>query len=294
MANDISEFGGGVAADQEAIRRANDRLNEDADFGQEADDGVGLEDFVYFPESNVNSFDPFVTFSAFRPAYDFAGIINRTPQRGVSLYLPMGYTVSDSINYASTELGIGGEIAQRFVGNNSGEVDNDLMTLAMRGLRRVTGSAADAVTPGTDIQSLITRATGVAINQKAYAVFTGASMRQFQFAFRLVASNYQESRSITKIIKFFRYHAYNEYSDNGLESIIPDSFRVVITQGGRSSAPHRSFIQLPEVACTNVSVSYNRSSISYFQGYNDPVEVDLSLSFQELQPIDRKLVLEGV
>jgi len=52
-------------------------------------------------------------------------------------------------------------------------------------------------------------------------------------------------------------------------------------------------IKIPEVACTGVEVTYNSNTQSYFTRGNIPVQIDLSVSFQELKAITRDDIDEG-
>lgn len=66
-------------------------------------------------------------------------------------------------------------------------------------------SAAKAVNLNVDADSLLARTTGNVANPNAELLFKGPDLRNFTFAYTLVARNADEGANIRRIIKFFKW-----------------------------------------------------------------------------------------
>jgi len=268
---------------------------------------VGVSDLRYPQDLAVDN-SPFMTFSTQRPVYDNLGSALRSNPTGqsVTLYVPSGYAVSDSINYEAAEGGLVGYLIDRFA---DGSITNispadvaevaeqntaALATAAAATIGGIFGKSSGALGAGFLTQAAITgevanrfsRRAGKVANPRQYMMFKAPEMRSFSFAFSMIPQSESEAEDVIRIVKFFRKAAYPQLSATTYAYLFPDLFKI-------SFGNNDSMIKMPEVACTGVETTYNPNTQSYFVRGNIPVQVDISLSFQEMKAITRADIDEG-
>lgn len=248
---------------------------------------------------------PWVNFSTHRPRYVRGGtkINSEISGDSVTMYIPSGMTISDSIRYESHQEGMLGSVIERFNRGTLTDVSmDDITSVATQNTENIAsvltaavggaagggpGALVGAAAPSTgNIKALFQRQRGRIMNPREYMLFKAPSIREFPFNFTFIPHSEEEAKEVPRIIRFFRWAAYPEMHERGVDYIFPDAFTITF---GRTE----SMIRIPEVVLTSVDVAYNPNSISYFEYDNMPVEITMEMSFQELRPIDRGMVEEG-
>ena len=260
---------------------------------------------IRYPIDLDGNGNPWVTFSTHRPRYANGGTKINTEIDGdaVSMYIPTGFTVSDSIRYESHEEGLIGAALERF---NRGTITDismdDIASVATQNTENIAslltaaaggvagggpGALVGVALPSTgNIKALFQRERGRIMNPREYMLFKGVNMRSFPFNFTFIPQSEEEAQNVPKIIQFFRRAAYPQIHERGIDYIFPDAFTITFGQT-------ESMVRIPEVVLTSINVTYNPNSISYFRYENMPVEITMEMSFQELRPIDRSMVEQG-
>jgi hypothetical protein len=240
-----------------------------------------------YPENLDGSTSPWILFSTQKPQYDRRVNSAKVSQSGdsVGLYFPTGYTVSDSLEYDTGELGLIGGTIDKFARGGGGTTTDNVQKL-VESARAAGGVGARAAASAVGAGDVYNRANQRVANPQEFMLFKSPGMREFSFSFTFLPQSETEADTIPQIIRFFRRAAYPVELDS-LEYRFPDTFAVSFQQSPDD------VIRMPEVACTSVNVSYNPNSMSYFTDGNQPVETTLELSFTELRPISRGLVEEG-
>ena len=147
--------------------------------------------------------------------------------------------------------------------------------------------AGSAVGLGTNVaMQEASKSWQTGINPREFLLFKAPSMRAFSLSFRFIPSSLKESESVVDIIKFFREGMYPEVSSSGFAYNFPDAFSLEFNNV--EGVP-----LLPEMYLESATTTYNPNSMSYYKHGNRPVEVLLSLSFKEIQPLNRQLVKAG-
>ena len=241
----------------------------------------------------------------------------------VGIYLPAGFSISDTASWEQADTGAFGRLVQSF---QRGTFTNDIRTIGGNimddGLGDPDASAVLLSNVGTAIGGgalgLAAKATGkipgigsllsgvagfsllniaaqelrktsqTVLNPRQFMLFTGPSLRNFSLSFNFVPSSARESDMVHSIVKWFREGMYPELSQTGLSYIFPSAFMLTFENVGEDSIP-----RLPELALQNLSVTYNPNTMSYFERDGRPVEVNLELSFAELEPIHKDMVRRG-
>lgn len=129
-------------------------------------------------------------------------------------------------------------------------------------------------------------------NPNTNTTFEGNVIRTFNFNFKLIAKSQQESEIIQKIHETFRYFSYadlnTEDSNLFLSYPCPWTIRFMDMATGQENA------YIPGIwSCylTTVGSTFNSSSNMYFSD-NAPLEVDVSLTFQETRVLNRNDMLQ--
>ena len=158
-----------------------------------------------------------------------------------------------------------------------------LASLAKIGL----GSAALGIGANTAFQEA-QKSIQSALNPREFLLFKSPGMRSFSFSFRFIPESDTEARTVDDIIKWFRTGMYPDITNLGFGYKFPDAFAVKFEN--TDGIPY-----LPEMYLESASTTFNPNSMSYYKSANGgrPVEVNLSLTFKELQPLNRQLVNMG-
>ena len=228
--------------------------------------------------------------------------VNKT---SVSLYLPPGLAYRDNVQYENFDLGPTGASIAAGVGVAASAVEGTKSFL--ENFKASFGSnptdmaklaairAAGALSPGSSgtIESGLKLAGGVTVNPNTRTLFKGVNIREFTFAFKMIARSPEEALQIKKIIRFFRSEIYPESIDAviggknvSLGYIFPNKFDIKIKYAGKNNAP-----EIKPCYLRDVSTTYNASSMAMHSD-GEFLEVDLSLAFQETAALVKKDILD--
>lgn len=233
---------------------------------------------------------------------------------GVTLYLPPGLQYRDNVVYDNMDLGfIGGITADKIRGAGDatiGQIARGVGGSTLQGIQSVINDISAAATQGgkTDqarlgmtqlatlipnqgVRGAIKNELGVTANPNTRVLFNKVNLREFQFAFKLIARSQKEAAAIKSIIKYFREALYPETFDvagvGGLGYKFPDKFAIDINYGGDWKAP-----KIKESYLRDVSTTFNASTMAILPG-GEPLEVDLTLSFIEAAALEKKDIQSG-
>ena len=130
------------------------------------------------------------------------------------------------------------------------------------------------------------RLTGRVYNPNEYLFFRSAQLRSFGFQFKFLPNSENESRLAEDIIKTFRSLMRPEKLGDGVTQRSPYKCRVSFQNVSDMLKIGPSYI-------TSATVNYNPNSASFFRNNGSPVEVDFSISLQEIFPIFKDDVETG-
>lgn len=264
----------------------------------------------------------FVKFSSFK--YSRA---NRSSQPQVnqingSVFLPMpsNLVVSYSADWSTPEFGIAGSMISDFVENsknaivtklkNSTEwsdlvptqkdfssitdmIKNNLPSIvksakgagaawgmdALAGVGGAVGAPPEAVGAGL----------GVAKNPHISVYYVAPSLRTHNFSYKLSARNDTESNDIKEIIKFFKKAQAPELLQSFGNHLMeyPDEFSITFNN-------EQNLFKVMTCVLRDFTVNYHSQGIpAYFRDTKAPVDVDISLTFQEVNIVSKKEIDEG-
>jgi hypothetical protein len=222
----------------------------------------------------------------------------------ISLYLPLGLAFRDNVTYENFDLGAAGATMEAglgfaesmvkglgsFVSNLTSGDNGDLAKLAGIQLASQVGSF------GAEAQAASKLAGGVTLNPNSRILFKQPNIREFTFAFKMIAKSKKEAREINEIIKLLRTELYpDEITANVGDASIslgykfPNKFNIAFEYDG-DKIP--GLAKIKPCYLRDVSTTFNASQMAMHEDGNF-MEVDMTLSFQETKALVRKDVSEG-
>lgn len=221
------------------------------------------------------------------------------PNERIYLPTPAGISFSDSANYSSIDLGgIGGVIYNA--------TKRGLGTAAAGGTALETAGAAgsavlDAVT-AKNVAAIASKTLGIdkmagfvtksVINPNTNTTFESNPIRTFSFSFKLIASSDKESELIRLIHTKFRQYTYaqNAESEDTLLLSYPPIWTIKFFD--MSTGEENPYIpRIYSCYLTQVQSTFNSGGNMYYSN-NAPLEVDISLTFQESRSLTRKDLID--
>lgn len=140
-----------------------------------------------------------------------------------------------------------------------------------------------------EADSIIARTAGVVANNNLELMFQGPTLRTFTFSYKLTARDEGEAKVIRKILRFFKQGSRPKKKNGGVGAssyflATPNVFKIKFCLGGGSE--NKAVSRIKTCACSGVTVNYNGAG-PIWAAYEDgqPIAVDLTLEFSELEPI---------
>jgi hypothetical protein len=160
--------------------------------------------------------------------------------------------------------------------------------------------AAGAFGINVDVAQVITRTGGVIENPNLELLFTGPSLRSFQFTVRFTPRSAPESVIVRKIIRALKQHSAvkkgvtlgnfqsaGAFSNQNLLLGTPDVFTLKYMKAGRTNEEIKGLTKMKTCALTNLSVDYTGEAGRWaaYDGDSQPVTTLVTMNFAELAPI---------
>ena len=178
-------------------------------------------------------------------------------------------------NITKTALGDnGGQAAMDEIGGAVDTVKNE--QLAGEGLKTFF---TEQLTGTTD---LLSRTTGSVMNPNMELLFKGPALRAFSFSWKMSPRDQKESIVIAKIIRMFKQSMAPQKTSSGNFLKAPSIYQLTFQQG---TGTHKFLPKMKECALNDCSVNYTPDGGYMTYDNSAMVAVEMSLSFQEMEPI---------
>ena len=209
---------------------------------------------------------------------------------------PANIAINDSATYNTIDLGsIGGVAAAALSGVKSGSgvsgIASGIGTQISEARKNFKGGelasgALQALPVGDQIRGASKLSSRVLLNPNTNTTFSGNSLRSFTFAFKMIAHSADEAEMIRKIHSKFRSFVYADSRSNAQNLLLafPPTWTIRFLDG---NLHENKFI--PKIySCYLVSIesSFN-STTNMFHRDGAPLEVDVSMSYQETRTLTR-------
>ena len=153
-------------------------------------------------------------------------------------------------------------------------------SIAAKMLPGSLGTAAGAIAGavgGATIAKGIMKQSEFAINPHMAVLFKGIGFKEHSFNFKFIPRNKKESEDIQELCRIFRYHMLPGYRFGGLAFTYPDEFQITFS---KHLAPF--LFDIGNCVLKSFDVTYNGSGVPSFSDDGAPMEIDISLGFQEV------------
>ena len=152
---------------------------------------------------------------------------------------------------------------------------------------------------GIGARGIFTRTVNAVVNPNLELLFTGPTLRPFNFTFKMSPRDKGESIVVKKIIRLFKQSSAVQTTPSGLFLKSPDAYTIkYLTKGSRSigsaTTPegldsfddtHDFLPKIKNCALLNCSVNYTPDGSYMTYENTSPVSYTMTLRFQELEPI---------
>ena len=214
-----------------------------------------------------------------------------------SIILPIPAQLSDTntANYGPSNMNFmqeaGMEAAQSLLAqggtDKAGQAINNMVAglTGDQGKKAVTNffgaQAVNALGGNLSPAQVLARGTGAVINPNMELLFSGPSLRNFSYSFKMTPRFEQEANNVRTIIKAFKRNmAPKGAGGNFLKT--PNIFQIEYLYQGKAH-PYLNRIKL--CALTNVATNYTGDGTYATYSDGSPISMQLNLTFSELTPI---------
>jgi len=220
---------------------------------------------------------------------------DRMELRHTYLPSPANIAINDSATYNTIDLGaIGGALAKSVEGGDfkpSAIADNlkKQMGASSKSFNDTEiAAAASQLLPGSGLIDSAAKLKGrVLLNPNTNTTFSGNGLRSFTFAFTMISSSSDESKMIRSIHHRFRRFVYadSRSSDQNMILAFPPTWTIHFIDG---SGEENIFIpRIYSCYLTSVDSTFNSTTNMFYQEDGAPLEVTMSLGFQETRALTR-------
>lgn len=268
--------------DKGLIEQARDYVEEKVE--EYSPERIGLtHSQAYHYPLELNSEDdndmPFMRFG-------FAGTsaVNKV---AIYLYQPPGVSVSDSTNYTTMNVGTirgGVELAKNFANRNLTTGDMAALGLMSKDKLLSPGGTLEKLTSGTALKM------GVATNPYTRTAYDSTNIRQFSFSFKLIAESEKEQKAIRGIERTFRKFLYPKRA-GAIALAYPPLCNIEFFRTGGKRNEYMPNIKPSYL--TTLEAVYNETATAVHKGTGAPIELSLTVSFQEERILTRDDLYRG-
>ncbi len=232
-----------------------------------------------------------------RPIIHFSCIPDDEPMESIFFPIPQGITYGDGASYTTFDVGIIGEFAKLVA--ETGELSVDTAFSALERTGEMIGAEFDAVgaigasiiaakKSGFDaLATNIEFANKQIMNPRTNSAFSGNTIRNFQFDFKMIGKSNAEVKMIDKIQQAFRTYVYAAKYNKSSSFMLsyPPKWIIKFVDPDQKELDY-----IPKIySCylTGVNTVINPSSNTYRREDLSPYEIDMSLQFQETKILTR-------
>ena len=152
--------------------------------------------------------------------------------------------------------------------------------------KKLAASAVGVFGGNVSINQLLAREQGQILNPNMELLFSGPTLRNFRFSFKMTPRSEKEAEQCKLIIRTFKMNmAPKVTSGRGGQSLFlntPNVFQLRYKSGFRN---HPFMHKFKQCFLTDISVNYTGEGVYATYENREPVSMIMDLSFKELEPI---------
>ncbi len=203
-------------------------------------------------------------------------------------------SVRYGVEYSGQEMGsLAGFLAGGTSAIDSGYLDmaGEGAAAALLNVAQIPAGIAGALgATKLDVKAMASIGTGTTPNPFREQIFQNVDTRTFNFDYKFLPRSYDEVQNVYRIINEFKFHMHPELSAQGLFYIYPSEFNIVYYYQG---AENKYIHKISTCVLENMSVDYGGSQ--QFGSFADgaPNEINMRLSFRELEVLTKERIQKG-
>ena len=206
----------------------------------------------------------------------------------ISLYVSQAPNVNYTTQYDTVNMGsIGGFAAG---GSMADSAQHNILS-GMEAAQALGRYAMSKVgTLNSNGAARMDAASKQSLNPYREVLFKQVDFRKFEFNYMFYPQSQAETDAVQKIIETFKYHMHPELSAGGLYYIHPSEFNITYYYKGKEN---KYFNKISTCALVDMKVHYGDQN--QFSSFKDgaPVEIAVSLTFQELETLTKERIAQG-
>jgi hypothetical protein len=210
-----------------------------------------------------------------------------TYKGNIRLYLPHSIQEQFAATWTESDVNLAGALAIRGI-DAMADIQNHLGTEGKRIIGDYAGGGNVMASP--ELQNILMRQDGKALNNHLEAFFKGVGFRKFSYTFQLNPRSKKEAETIQQIVKAFKVAAApalatpGEYYGRFFK--YPNQFKISYWNSGKVH-------QLSTCILESIAVNYSAGQSNMTFRDNRPLQTDLTLNFKELEIMHKKKFLDG-
>ena len=214
---------------------------------------------------------------------------SRVVKNSIAVYMPQTLKFNLAADYGAEEIGAGlGALAKLKDATNSGNFfGSDLGAVSAQASKLLTGLSSFATGGlGGGIGAALQRRTGIAPAAMTEMIFNGIDYRSFSFTFKFTPRSKKESDVVNNMLHVIKDATLPQRYGTGSSIAaykVPHEFVIRFMKGTKIN-PYLDQIGL--CACTGVDIDYGSDKFSTHAS-GDPVSIDATLTFRELELMER-------
>ena len=239
-----------------------------------------------------------------RPMMHFACIPHESDEPMQSMFFPcpQGVTYGDGGEYTTFDLGLLGEFSKSLAKAAGGkenpalEAAKSVKAMAEQELNAVGFTGASIIAARRlgfdDIATNAEFANKQVMNPRTNSAFSGNSIRNFQFEFKMIGKSPAEVRMIDSIQKTFRKYVYAEKLNKTSSFMLKYPPKWIIKFIDPLQKELKFMPKIYSCYLTSVNTVVNSSSNTFRREDLSPYEIDISLQFQETKVLTRDEIVD--
>ena len=213
----------------------------------------------------------------------------RQVKNSIAIYMPQTLKFNMAAEYGPAEIGgaLGALAKLKDLANSGQFFGSDMGAIAQQAGRLATGLAGFATGGlGAGIGAAMQRRTGIAPAAMTEMIFNGIDYRNFSFTFKFTPRTRQESDVVNNLLHTIKSAMLPAQYGTGSSIAaykVPHEFVIRFMKG---TAINPYIDQIGLCACVGVDIDYGSDKFSTHPS-GDPVSVDATLQFRELELMER-------
>jgi hypothetical protein len=212
----------------------------------------------------------------------------------ISLYIPDTVNFTYNSQYGNLSLNdaikdVVGSVAKGLEGKDGGRKNGVDASVLNKYGRIISAGASLAGAAQSSAGRLFLKSQGLAINPNQQLLFDGIDFRSYQMAFTFTPHTKQEAETVKKIIHEFKYHAAPQITSSGMFFVPPSTFDVKFLFNNKEN---KNINRVAESVIESIDINYAPNG---WAAHDDgaPVQTTLTMSFKEIELIDKTKIKDG-